>query len=256
MSIVYNDIERWVLELVQADFRRVIRVGDVGESKVCEHANIVVIWLTVRNFFASADGIEVDLIGTGIEELCACNDAIDDIVARQVGDNLTVVVWIFVAGTTIVEECWSTEYAVAVLDTVIAGVSITDPTAIEEITAVTDTGTVECSGAIWVTIIGRVDVGADAFGNASTIIDDGIITTIIEDMREVVASVAVCNTRWKPRVTTNTLRTIIKKGSAPGITTAIDCAWFKARGASNTDVACIAVCTATGKSGAVGLARR
>ena len=36
-------------ELVQADFRRVIRVGDVGESKVGEHANIVVIWLTVRD---------------------------------------------------------------------------------------------------------------------------------------------------------------------------------------------------------------
>ena len=82
LSIVYNDIERWVLELVQADFRRVIRVGDVGESKVGEHANIVVIWLTVRDFLSSADGIEVDLIGTGIEELCTGDDAIDDIVAR------------------------------------------------------------------------------------------------------------------------------------------------------------------------------
>ena len=120
------------------------------------------------------------------------------------GDNLTVVVWIFVAGTTIVEECWSAKYAVAVLDTVIAGVSVTDPTAIEEITTVTDTGTVKCAGAIWVTIISCVDVGADAFGNVGAIIDDGIIATIKEDMREVVTSVAVCYTRWKPSVTTDT----------------------------------------------------
>ena len=64
-------------------------------------------------------------------------------------------------------------------------------------------------------------------------------------MGQVVAAVAICYTGWKPRVTTDTLRTIIKKGSAPGITTAVDCTRLEACGASYTDVACIAECTAT-----------
>ena len=53
----------------------------MSEVEVGKDAHVIVIWFTVGNFFET-DGVEVDLIGARVEELCSCNDTVDDIVSR------------------------------------------------------------------------------------------------------------------------------------------------------------------------------
>ena len=171
------------------------------------------------------------------------------------GDDFTIVVGIFIAGTAVVEESRTTEYAIAVLNTVIGSIRVANTTGIKAIGSIADTGTVKRSGAVWVAIIIGVHIRTDALCNAVTIIDEDVVNAIEENMAFIVATIAVCNTGRQASRPANTGTAVVGECTATWKPVAVNDARLKASGSADAHIAGVPKRATPGEAGTIRFTR-
>ena len=161
------------------------------------------------------------------------------------GDNFTIVVWIFITGSAVIQNCRSTEDTVAILNTIVVRVVITNAAVIPNAISVANACAIQGTRAVWVTVIGCVDICTDALGAIVTGVNCQIIGAVEKDIVLGIAAVAVCDTWRKASVAAHTLTAIIGECSTAWDLVTVNDAGFKASGSSHTNVTGVAKCSTT-----------